>query len=165
MTTASDKPRSNRTLLLVIIALLLLILCGGAVPVVGILAAIAIPNFIEYQLRAKRAELPMSVDGIKTAQLAYDAAFDTFLAIPEPVPLDPLMLGDRAVDWPDGTKFDELGWSPYGQVRGTYWVEVSADGTDFTVHGLCDIDGDGDPAHYTATKTTHATMETGSRVY
>jgi len=165
MTTPSDKPRSNRALLIVIIALLLLILCGGTVPVVGILAAIAIPNFMVYQQRAKRAEIPSFVEGIRAAQIAHGAVFDGYLAIPEPVPLDPLMLSDRPVDWPSGTGFDELGWEPVGSVYGTYWVEVSSDGSDFTVHGLCDVDGDGDPAHYTATRNTRATLETMNHVY
>ena len=46
------------------------------VAIIGILAAIAIPNFVDMQYRAKRAEVPSNVDGIKTAQIAYDAAFD-----------------------------------------------------------------------------------------
>ena len=50
------------------------------VAIIGILAAIAIPNFVEMQYRAKRAEIPANVDGIKTAEMAYDAAFDTFIA-------------------------------------------------------------------------------------
>jgi len=165
MSATNDKPRSNRTLLIVIIALLLLVICGGAVPVVGILAAIAIPNFIDMQYRAKRAEVPPNVDGIKTALIAYDAAFDTFMEIRDPVPLDPLMLGPNGVDWPSDTPFRDLGWEPYGQVRGTYWVDLSTDGTDFTVHGMCDVDGDAEPAHYTATKSISATLETWSSVY
>jgi len=44
------------------------------VAIIGILAAIAIPNFVEMQLKAKRAELPGTVDGIKASQLGYDAA-------------------------------------------------------------------------------------------
>ena len=50
------------------------------VAIIGILAAIAIPNFVEMQYRAKRAELPANVDGIKTAEMGYDAAFDTYRA-------------------------------------------------------------------------------------
>ncbi len=164
--TNPDKPqRSNRPLLIIIIVLLLVIGCGGAVPVVGILAAIAIPNFVVYQLRAKRTEVPLNVDGIRAAELAYHAAFDAVLPVPHPVPLDPLMVDRMAVDWPYGTPFDELGWSPDGQVRGTYWVEVAPDGSDFVVHGVCDLDGDGAQAHYTATKELRATMESWSDVY
>ena len=50
------------------------------VAIIGILAAIAIPNFVAMQYRAKRSEVPSNVDGIKTAELAYDAAFDTYSA-------------------------------------------------------------------------------------
>ena len=50
------------------------------VAIIGILAAIAIPNFVDMQYRAKRAEVPSNVDGIKTAELAYEASFDQFVA-------------------------------------------------------------------------------------
>jgi hypothetical protein len=158
-------PRKNRTLIIILAAVVLLLLCAGAVPVTGILAAIAIPNFIAYQLRAKRSELPKNVDGIRTAEFAYDAAFDMFLPIDDPVPLDPLMVGPQAAAWPAGTPFHDLGWEPDGTVRGTYWVEVSVDGLDFTVHGLCDLDGDGIAAHYIASKTERATLISESWVY
>ncbi len=165
MTDPSAKPRSSRTLLIVIIIVLLVIICGGSVPIIGIFAAIAIPNFVMYQHRAKRAEVPMNVDGIRVTQIAYQAMFDQYLAAPEPVPLDPVMIGPQLVSWPSGTDFEELGWMPDGQVRGTYWVTVSADGTDFEVHGLCDVDGDGEPAHYIATRHEPATMQTGTNVF
>ncbi len=165
MTDPNAKPKSTRTLLIVIIILLLVIICGGSVPFIGIFAAIAIPNFVVMQQRAKRAEVPMNVDGIKVTLIAYEAINDTYLAVPEPVPLDTVMIGEQLVPWPSGTPFDELGWMPDGDVRGTYWVEVSDDGLDFTVHGMCDVDGDGDPAHYTATKSINATLETYNYVY
>ncbi len=157
--------RGNRSLLIIVIVLLLVIICGGGVPVVGILAAIAIPNFVQMQYRAKRAEIPANVDGIRVALLAYDAAFDTYLAVPEPVPVDPAYLGKLPNDWVLGSNFDELDWRPDGQVRGTYWVELSPDGLDFTVYGACDVDGDGEPAIYTATGDFAATLETASFVY
>jgi len=157
--------KGTRPLLMAVIVLLLLLLACGSVPAVGVVAAIAIPNFIVYQQRATRSEIPSYVEAIRAAQIAYGAVFDGYLAIPEPVPLAPLMLSDRPVDWPSGTGFDELGWEPGGSVNGTYWVEVSPDGSDFTVHGMCDVDGDGEPAHYTATRNTRATLETMNGVY
>ena len=51
------------------------------VAIIGILASIAIPNFVDMQYRAKRSELPMNVDGIKTAQLAYEASNDAFVQV------------------------------------------------------------------------------------
>ncbi len=165
MTQPNAEPKSNRTLLVVIIVLLLLILCGGAVPTMGILAAIAIPNFVVYQQRAKRAEVPPYVNGIRVAQIAYHAAFDTYLEIPGAVPVDPLMVGSQLNDWPSGTGFDELGWMPDGQVRGTYWVVVLEDGSDFEVHGVCDVDSDGQQAHYVATREESGRMVSPLHAY
>jgi len=137
---------------------------GTGTNVVGLLAGIAIPNFIEMQYRAKRAEAPSNVDGIKTALIAYDAAFDTYIAAPaHPRPVTEL---DREqAEWPSGSPFDTLGWGPDGKVRGTYSVEVSPDGTDFKVTGAIDVDGDGVPAIFTATKSINTTMQTPSKVY
>jgi hypothetical protein len=56
-----------------------------------------------------------------------------------------------------------LGWSPYEELRGAYWVEVS--GQDFIVHGVADLDGDGVRAEYTATMSTNATLVTPEDVY
>jgi type II secretory pathway pseudopilin PulG len=159
------QERSNRPLLIAIIVLLLVILCGGTVPVVGILAAITIPNFVVMQFRAKRAEVPANVDGIRTAERAYEAEFGRFVAVPEPVPVQAWEVGREPRPWPSGTAFDDLGWSAGAQVRGTYWVEVSPDGEDFTVYGVCDVDGDGDAATYTASRESPATLQTFDRTY
>ena len=105
-------------------------------------AALAIPNFVEMQYRAKRAEVPANVDGLKTAEMGYHAAFDEYVAV-EPHPRRPEFLGKESAPWRGNKDFDELGWAPDGDVRGTYWVEVSPDGSDFTVFGMGDMDGDG----------------------
>lgn len=99
---------------------------------------------------AAGGELSENVYGIRIAELAYDAAFDEYLAMP-PAPRAKEALDTKAVAWPSGTEWDKLGWRPDGDVSGTYWVEVSADGQHFTVHGMQDADGDGKPAHWTAT--------------
>jgi len=137
-----------------------LFVCTG---LFGIGAAIAIPNFMSMGWRAKRAEVPANVDGLRTAQRAYDAAFDAYVEIPTPVPRPISELGPEAVDWPWETGFDTLGWAPDGQVRGTYWVTTTPDG--FEVHGMIDIDGDGVPAHYMATESEKTRMLTPNSVY
>lgn len=58
-----------------------------------------------------------------------------------------------------------LGWAPDGPVRGSYWVEVSPDGLDFTVFGVADIDGDGQQAWYTATKSINTVFLNSNDVY
>ena len=133
------------------------------VAIIGILAAIAIPNFVAMQYRAKRSEVPSNVDGIKTAELAYDAAFDTYIQEssfqPDSSP------GKKQRNWQPGSAFDTLGWSPDGEVRGSYWVEVRPDGGDFVVHGIGDVDGDGYPCHYTATSSLNAMLISSPHAY
>jgi hypothetical protein len=105
------------------------------------------------------------VDGIKTAEIAYWAAFDRYVPITEPAPVPAWQVGREPHAWPSGTRFEALGWEPYGMVRATYWVEVGADGEDFTVYGVCDVDGDGDDATYTASREQHATLQTPVHTY
>lgn len=131
------------------------------VAIIGILAAIAIPNFVAMQYRAKRAEVPSNVDGIKTAELAYDAAFDTFIISPQVPSGNP---GKTQVAWTAGTAFDTLGWAPDGKVRGAYSVATTSS-TDFTVTGICDVDGDTVNATYTSTKTLNSVQTTGNQIY
>ena len=133
------------------------------VAIIGILAAIAIPNFVDMQYRAKRAEVPSNVDGIKTAEIAYEASFDQFVEQVSHQPNWPPNKRQRA--WTSGSAFDTLGWGPDGNVRGSYSVFTSFSPTDFFASGNCDVDGDGSQAGYTATKTLNATMTTGNNIY
>jgi type IV pilus assembly protein PilA len=132
------------------------------VAIIGILAAIAIPNFVDMQYRAKRAEVPGNVKGIKTAQIAYDAAFDTYIEVSSFKPGS--TVGKTQKAWTSGTDFDTLGWLPDGKVRGAYKVSSSSS-TDFLVTGICDVDGDGTNASFTATKSINTTMTTGATTY
>ena len=132
------------------------------VAIIGILAAIAIPNFVAMQYRAKRAEVPSNVDGIKTAELAYDAAFDKFI---QEASFRPTASPSKAQNnWVTGTGFDTLGWAPDGKVRGGYRV-TSTSTTDFEVTGIADVDGDGSQSTYTATKTINSVQKTQNAIY
>jgi len=131
------------------------------VVILVILFAVILPFFAGMKHRAKRAELPANVDGIKTAELAYDAAYGFFVAAephPEATP------GAELVPWGEGNSdFRELGWSPDGPVRGVYEVRtvLSEDEEtvlDFQVIATCDIDEDGVRARYTATRETNGSF-------
>ncbi len=136
--------------------------CGVLIPVVGILAAIAIPNFVAMQLKSKRAEVPGYVSGIKTAELAYDASFDDFVAVGSEAQAR-REVSKTPHPWEGGSDWDTIGWRPDGPVRGSYWVTV--EGGDFTVHGICDVDGDGEYAEYIATKSQNATLVSDPNTY
>ena len=50
------------------------------VAIIGILAAIAIPNFLNYQCKAKQSEAKSNLGSIATCEEAYFAEFDTYSA-------------------------------------------------------------------------------------
>jgi len=48
------------------------------VAIIGILAAIAIPNFMSYQCKAKQAEAKRVLGNLRVLQEAYFAEYDTY---------------------------------------------------------------------------------------
>ena len=48
------------------------------VAIIGILAAIAIPNFMTYQCKAKQSEAKSNLGNIRTMQEAYIAEYDRY---------------------------------------------------------------------------------------
>jgi len=139
------------------------------VAIIGILAAIAIPNFVEMQYKAKRAEVPSNVKAVKEAQEIYNSENDGYLAVAShPSANAP---GKKAQKWgTSNTGFNNLNWHPDGNVRGVYSVSTTAPtsavpGGDFEVTGRCDVDGDGTESSYTATKSLNVKMTTANDVF
>lgn len=111
------------------------------VAIIGILAAIAVPNFVEMQYKAKRQEVWINVDGIATAQVAYDAVYDEYVDNCKSNPAAPLAKYQK--EWREGDpEWEELGWRPDGKARCTYSANVFGGGDWFRVDGVCDIDDD-----------------------
>src|SRR5712692_2178277 len=52
------------------------------VAIIGILAAIAIPNFLTYQAKAKQSEAKINLGGIFTTATSYFAENNTYTATP-----------------------------------------------------------------------------------
>ena len=48
------------------------------VSIIGILAAIALPRYEAFLVRAKRAELPMNLDAIRSNEIGYHAEWDVY---------------------------------------------------------------------------------------
>ena len=83
------------------------------VAIIGILAAIAIPNFLQYQLKSKQTEAKTNLGGIRTNEVAFAGERGCFLATPQ---------------WPAGAaaagaKTPALAWmgppAPAGAAAGT----------------------------------------------
>jgi type IV pilus assembly protein PilA len=120
------------------------------VAIIGILAAIAIPAFVRFQLRSKVSEGKTNLASIRTAELAYVSVAGTFVATTaSPVP-DAALDGAKDL-WADNGGFAALGWSPEGATYFSYKVEVSPGGcpapgapcSAFTAEAASDLDEDG----------------------
>jgi type IV pilus assembly protein PilA len=114
------------------------------VAILGILAAIAIPNFLRFQLRSRSGEGRIHIAAIRTAQEAFNAEFNVF----QPALLAPASLpGGSKVAFTDpgnaGSNFHTLGWRPEGQVYFQYEVVVGCSGQCYFVGAHADIDEDG----------------------
>jgi type IV pilus assembly protein PilA len=138
------------------------------VAIIGILAAIAIPNFLAMQLRAKRAELPSNLDGIRTAEKAYRAEWDQFTTAANTPAAQPTR---SQVNFEGGglVAFQNLGWVADGKVRGMYNTTAanaaSAADDDFTAIATSDVDGDTVNAQYNCNRAEKAKMVTSNNVY
>jgi type IV pilus assembly protein PilA len=65
------------------------------VAIIGILAAIAIPNFLKYQARSKQSEAKMNLGSLGTSAESYHAEHDTYS--PGAAPAD--AAGNNAMGW------------------------------------------------------------------
>jgi len=103
------------------------------VSIVGLLAAIAIPNFIGMQKRAKTTEARSNLGAIWSLQEAYFVENESYAS-----PSGGLDPGTY-----DGTTgWSGLGFYPKGTTRYEY-VVVSASNESFLAQASGDIDGDG----------------------
>lgn len=118
------------------------------VAIIGILAAIAIPNFLNYQLKSKTAEAKTNLGGVKTALESYRAENDTYLtcvANPATVP------AATKSAWATGaTGWSDIGFAPAGSVY--YQYSVSGGISNFSATATGDLDGNGSNASFLLTE-------------
>lgn len=111
------------------------------VAIIGILASVAIPSFVKYQLRAKSTEVKANLGAIAVVENVIYSETGLFqVAAAEPVLIPgsiPAVFNAAAAD------FAALGWAPEGSVYFSYAVAIAADGTGFTADAAADIDTDG----------------------
>jgi type IV pilus assembly protein PilA len=118
------------------------------VAIIGILAAIAIPNFMKYQLRSKRQEGSVNMAGIRTSMISYLGLHDTFITIAG-FPGTP---NTQKQAWTTGGGFDSIAWKPEGQVYFQYSVPYATT-TQFTGEADGNVDGVGSTSCWYYRKT------------
>jgi type IV pilus assembly protein PilA len=119
------------------------------VSILGILAAVAIPNFVLFQLRSKTGEAKTNLAAIRTAEEGYFSEFGTYVAAPG---WTPALASTRKQAWPSPAPgFDTVGWSPEGAVFFRYEISASGAGAvlvDFEAGARGDLDGDGNSSSF-----------------
>ncbi len=113
------------------------------VAIIGILAAIAIPNFLRFQLRAKASEGKANLAAIRTAEEGYFSEFGVYVA----ASANPTSLPNNVkVSWglaPTASHgFNTVGWSPEGNVFFQYAVATSAVWDTYAADALSNLDND-----------------------
>lgn len=141
------------------LAIASIVLSVISVMITGVLMAVAIPNFIRYQLRAKTSEAKAMLGAIRQAQMSYHSTEGGFIRVtptPDAVP------GTLKSPWPvrecnpgcssDSPaacdSFECIGFQPDGNIYYAYACEVSSDRQNFTCAALGDLDGDGIPGMF-----------------
>jgi len=99
------------------------------VAIIGILAAIAIPNFLRYQAKSKQAEAKVLLDGVFTSEISYFSENNVF-----------------------AVSTNNMGWTPAGVVKYYTSRSIHAHGGNtpgFTAHARGNIDSDPTIDHWT----------------
>ena len=107
------------------------------VAIIGILAAIAIPNFLQYQLKAKTAEAKTNIGSIRTSQEAFKAEYDFYAECVENPALATVGPAKQAWAAPAvGDGWDEIGYSPSGAVYYSYEVGIGGQTNAAAIRGI-----------------------------
>jgi len=115
------------------------------VAIIGILAAIAIPNFLMFQLRSKTGEAKTNLAAIRTAEEGYFAEFGQYV---EELAAVGGNNTSQKQPWVTGTSFDTLGWAPEGDVFYSYSVTLGGTPSSYTADAQGDLDAANNPSDF-----------------
>ena len=132
------------------------------VAIIGILAAIAIPNFLNFRLKAKTSEAKSNLGAIRSTSVAYYAEWDTYVGDQTYTPEGSRTGNGQKVPWITTTRFSILGFSPEGDVYFDYNLEGSDYPTlVFTAHAAGDLDADGSLSTFEISSGTTTIVHSG----
>jgi type IV pilus assembly protein PilA len=127
------------------------------VAIIGILAAIAIPNFLRFQLKAKSSEGKTNLAAIRTAEESYFAEYGVYVSSGASPPSIGNNQKTNFTHATAGAGFDELGWTPEGQVFFNY--SVAASGNNYLAAASANIDNAGANQYWGYMTTSGLTAE------
>lgn len=107
--------------------------------IIGLLSAIAIPNFIRFQVKAKSSEGTTNLAGIRSAEAVYFAELSIYVSADVSPNVAP---GSTRQGFVASSGFEQLGWEPEGDVYFTYAVNSGLAGKVFHATAHANLDGD-----------------------
>lgn len=90
------------------------------VAIIGILAAIAIPNFLQYQMKSRQSEAKTNLQAIKTSEVSWQGERGCYL---------PVAAAPTTVTVASGTKTTPQPWN----VTGSAWLAITTPATGWCV--------------------------------
>ena len=134
------------------------------VAIIGILAAIAIPNFLAFRLKAKTSEAKSNLGAIRSTEVAYFAEWSFYVGNQPNTPIANRSGDAQKEPWDPGTRFSVVGFQPEGSVFYSY----ALNGTDFTVsatgvsmYAVGDLDDDGILSTFYVTDSSNEILKEG----
>ena len=110
------------------------------------LAAVAVPNYLSFRLKAKTSEAKSNLGAIRSTEVAYFAEWRHWVGNQPYTPVKDRRGRPERVAWNGATRFSILGFAPEGAVYFSYNIE----GTDypsqedgFTANAAGDLDDNG----------------------
>lgn len=129
------------------------------VAIVAILASIAIPRFLSYQLTAKSAEARTMIGGLIATQQTFAAEYENYanITVPNPVGVPsinrqvwgtvPCPVTCSRINPTDCTSFECIGFQPpsavYFQYTSPHRLALGNAPAEFAIGAAADLDGDG----------------------
>ncbi len=131
------------------------------VAIIGVLAAIAIPQYTNFRLKAKTAEAKSNLGAIRLGEEAYFTEHEAYAVCAATPPTAAGFPGKNSIPWADAAgNFVKIGFSAKGQVYYQYAVAAAKDGLSFDASAIGDLDGDGAKAKFVITDNGAWTIPT-----
>lgn len=135
------------------------------VAIIGILAAIAIPNFLNFRMKAKTAEAKSNLGAIRSLEVAYFAEWNFFVGAAAQNPRLVGSLDGTKAPWSTTTTFSQIGFTPEGSVFYTYSLlpltAYNSQSVGFTAAAQGDLDDDGLISIFWVTGTSNEVQQGG----
>jgi type IV pilus assembly protein PilA len=133
------------------------------VAIIGILAAVAIPAFSNYQRKSKTSEGSINLAAIATGEIAYQAEFDVFTNCgnnPAAVPT-----GAR-VNWvTPNTDFSAIGFQPKDAAVYFQYTVINSGASVFSATATTDMDNDGANMVWQVTESSPVEKQSNPGIY